>query len=385
MESGSTQNARVSPDVLQDAPTRGSCTVSQVTERNQNGLSATTAPLAQASPAAEVVVTPPPVEDAQLQFWPHQPPGETRLPTQLLSVPDVKQPGRTASPSPLKITQPFAVPSLPILSGNNPNSVASIGVLPPLPSPTFSELFYLEGDVPRTPMPQICFTPAESQTNTFWAFWGSEDPLQAHIQEQPSSHALSRDDGDNDSAAERAVIAHEPGLPDEIAVSRGDRMQVIQQYKDGWILGQNLTTHQNGVFPGACLRHLSPAGFSPPFLSSSTRQDSTSAMSFKTSASKWLYAPEEIKRSPERNLHGPLAADDSSHSREEGYAIVEEVAISPRMMRRHILWERGKKAFQVFVLMSVAIALVLGLGLGLGKVRAPPGEAATADEGGRQR
>ncbi|KAJ3154518.1 hypothetical protein HDU86_004647 [Geranomyces michiganensis] len=294
--------------------------------------------------------------------------------------------------------------------------------LPPLPSPTFSELFYLEGEGPRTPMPQIMLTPADGPASTFW---GTEDVLEPG--RMPSTPYTPTSMFNDRPRWQYAVSYHEPGYPDEIAVSVGDKLEVYKQYQDGWILGYNHTTKKKGIFPGGCVNHLVPhAGSSaggigvrvggttpPPFMSSSSRQDSTSAMSFTSSASKWLYGPPEDDSDVPPGLSKPLDGQPRSRSRSRdrhtqkittggigsasllhdsssrtlhnaggsrgASATHQLVEVDPkrappsaRRLRLVHTWERVRKPILVTVLMVVAISLVLGLGLGFGKVRAPP-------------
>ncbi|KAJ3121320.1 hypothetical protein HK098_003788 [Nowakowskiella sp. JEL0407] len=44
-----------------------------------------------------------------------------------------------------------------------------------------------------------------------------------------------------------------PTLDDEIQLQIGDKVQVVEQYDDGWCIGKNLNSGEIGAFPGACL------------------------------------------------------------------------------------------------------------------------------------
>ncbi|KAI8593502.1 hypothetical protein BDZ88DRAFT_144787 [Geranomyces variabilis] len=334
------------------------------------------------------------------------------------------------SPPPtLTLTRPFTVPDETLANEYNiqpgTRRRSSDLSLPPLPSPTFSELFYLEGEGPRTPMPQIMLTPADGCQSTFWG--PADDMLEpmrtASTLCTPTSMFNER------PMWQSAVSYHEPGYPDEIAVSVGDNLEVYKQYQDGWILGFNHTTNTKGIFPGGCLNHLVPhagtdggggvgSGKTPSFLTSSSRQDSTSAMSFTSSASKWLYGPPDENpptnaaaaqdgqprsrsRSRERTndsgggggtkssaggAGSGSAQNSSSRTLRSGegsstHQIVEVDAKRAPPSARHLrlvhTWQRVRKPVLVTVLMIVAISLVLGLGLGFGKVRAPSERNAT--------
>ncbi|KAJ3117267.1 hypothetical protein HK098_006307, partial [Nowakowskiella sp. JEL0407] len=50
-----------------------------------------------------------------------------------------------------------------------------------------------------------------------------------------------------------AVEEFFPTLDDEIQLQVGDKVQVVEQYDDGWCIGKNLTSGEIGAFPGACL------------------------------------------------------------------------------------------------------------------------------------
>ncbi|KAJ3179901.1 hypothetical protein HDU87_002469 [Geranomyces variabilis] len=393
-----------------------------------------------------LVVTPPANETApQLQWAELSPPGSGGG-SASLAVPSaaarrLSSNHSSLSPPPrLTLTRAFAVPgetvpatddSLQLQPGVAGRRSGDLS-LPPLPSPTFSELFYLEGEGPRTPMPQIMLTPADGHQATFWG--PTDDMLEPT---EAASTPWTPTSMFNDRPTwQSAVSYHEPGYPDEIAVSVGDKLEVYKQYQDGWILGFNHTTKTKGIFPGGCLNHLVPhagtiggggggeSGRTPSFLTSSSRQDSTSAMSFTSSASKWLYGPPDENapandaatkdgqarsrsRSRERtddrggggaggaggtksSTGGAASSAQSSSSRtlQSGgggsstrHQMVEVDAKRALPSARHLrlvhTWQRARKPILVTLLMIIAISLVLGLGLGFGKVRAPPERNAT--------
>ncbi|KAJ7110275.1 hypothetical protein C8R43DRAFT_819392, partial [Mycena crocata] len=43
-----------------------------------------------------------------------------------------------------------------------------------------------------------------------------------------------------------------PTLPDELAISIGETLNVLQEYADGWLLCQN-NQGEKGMVPGRCL------------------------------------------------------------------------------------------------------------------------------------
>ncbi|KAJ3024088.1 hypothetical protein HKX48_007269 [Thoreauomyces humboldtii] len=309
--------------------------------------------------------------------------------------------------------------------------------LPPLPSPTFSEMFYFEQPTPRigeNGMPQILLTPADGCGSYFW---GTDDAQPAPSHRQAPSLMSAQAPSEISSAAiseekiptgltncQRALCGHEPGLADELAVSPGDALQIYKRFKDGWILGRNITQNTRGVFPSGCLTFRSPTATSlgsnltpPTFMSSSSRQDSnlSTAMSFRSSASAWLYGPDKApsstvptvvatkkheSRNPFRKKKSPAstttAAADSTRTLavqslsvtggemdgsgggvvlDTSTTVLVEVPAHPKHTgtRRRPLpvskWQKMRRPVVVGLAMIVAFALVLGLGLGLGKVR----------------
>ncbi|KAI8811627.1 hypothetical protein BJ742DRAFT_655359, partial [Cladochytrium replicatum] len=44
-----------------------------------------------------------------------------------------------------------------------------------------------------------------------------------------------------------------PEMGDEIELLKGDEVEILEQYEDGWAFGLNLETNQSGAFPLSCL------------------------------------------------------------------------------------------------------------------------------------
>jgi hypothetical protein len=51
----------------------------------------------------------------------------------------------------------------------------------------------------------------------------------------------------------KALQLHIPGRFDELTISVGDQIVIIQAFRDGWALGHNLATNHIGVFPMHCV------------------------------------------------------------------------------------------------------------------------------------
>ncbi|KAI8388573.1 uncharacterized protein BYT42DRAFT_468088, partial [Radiomyces spectabilis] len=54
------------------------------------------------------------------------------------------------------------------------------------------------------------------------------------------------------------VSTYTPTLHDEISIQRGDRVELLAEYDDGWCQGINLTRgNAKGVFPKHCVNFAS--------------------------------------------------------------------------------------------------------------------------------
>ncbi|KAI8919908.1 hypothetical protein DFJ77DRAFT_450430 [Powellomyces hirtus] len=215
-----------------------------------------------------------------------------------------------------------------------------IAALPPLPSPTFSELFYLEEDLPRTPRPlappslgppQLVLTPAEGNARVFWE---SDEPqqLQSHASQRHSRATTSSSGGSGSKAlgagktrvkssmrkATDTASKEYPPMPNPVDSVSHSAVLCMPVGDDSGGGGDASTTTM-------LVRH----------------QPSTHSV---------------IEVLPEKSPQGSSSIE-SQHP----------------VAGLRGWWEKGRKPLLVVVLMVVAVALVLGLGLGLGKVRdAPP-------------
>ena len=54
-----------------------------------------------------------------------------------------------------------------------------------------------------------------------------------------------------------------PSLDDEMYIELGDQVRIVMEYDDGWVLGLNLRTNEQGVLPKQCLA----SGASSPVVS----------------------------------------------------------------------------------------------------------------------
>ncbi|KAI8820692.1 uncharacterized protein EV422DRAFT_59764 [Fimicolochytrium jonesii] len=242
------------------------------------------------------------------------------------------------------------------------------GNLPPLPSPTFSELFYLQSE---RPIPQFTLTPAVEEPSGI--FWANEtvsppsspngEPQRQTQRDESFSNNLLHAPG-HAARFHTAVKSFEPSLPDELQVAVGDRLEVQRRFKDGWLMGRNCTTNKRGVYPGDCIAHDVVSGSQfPHFISESSRSDSCmSGVSFVTNGSKDHYGD-------------PQLMSDSTITIEEVEAPQTKGRMPLSTARIAALWRKSRKAVVVVTLMVVSVTLVLGLGLGLGKVYEPPAQS----------
>ncbi|KAI9017035.1 hypothetical protein BC832DRAFT_4818 [Gaertneriomyces semiglobifer] len=151
-------------------------------------------------------------------------------------------------------------PGHEVHDGMPKDSLALPTTLPPLPSPTFSEFFYLESETPlSTPRPR-----RESSLVTSEA--GDQPPKNSS--EQVSLDESTHTDDTQEKVRQlcqrgecitrqKAIAGHIAGMSDETSIRAGDVLEIYKQFKDGWILGKNCRTNQAGFFPGGSYYTLS--------------------------------------------------------------------------------------------------------------------------------
>jgi hypothetical protein len=71
------------------------------------------------------------------------------------------------------------------------------------------------------------------------------------------------------------VSTYTPTLGDEIDIRSGDRIRVLVEYDDGWMLGENLSNGDaKGVFPRHCIDYPGNEHYAQPAYSEEQRPDS---------------------------------------------------------------------------------------------------------------
>lgn len=70
----------------------------------------------------------------------------------------------------------------------------------------------------------------------------------------PAAAAIaSKSDEMDSSETMQVMFEYQANLFDELTLNVGDQVQVSSKFDDGWALGFNVTTQQQGTFPLACI------------------------------------------------------------------------------------------------------------------------------------
>ncbi|KAJ3189228.1 hypothetical protein HDU85_002853 [Gaertneriomyces sp. JEL0708] len=271
-------------------------------------------------------------------------------------------------------------PGHEVHDGMPKDSLALPATLPPLPSPTFSEFFYLESETPLS-------TPRPRRESSLVTSEGG-DQLPKSISEQVSLNESTHTDDTQEKVRQlcqrgecitrqKAIAGHIAGMSDETSIRAGDVLEIYKQFKDGSCSLTYAVTFK--IKSAYLLRFLSVRldfrSTEDPFTSSAMRRVSQSADARYAECNKWVreksFVPltsdacyveyqksREVKDDDASSVAISIAAESCT-----SYD-VEEAGVRFRSQRYRLYRTIGRVALVLF-LICAAVALVLGLGLGL--------------------
>ncbi|KAJ3340704.1 NADPH oxidase 4 [Entophlyctis luteolus] len=87
------------------------------------------------------------------------------------------------------------------------------------------------------------------------SYYGTNNATESlyYAQSEYNTNSIYVPGGGGGSTVREAAYDFTPEQPDEIELRVGDRVELKQQYDDGWALGRNLAINKEGLFPLDCL------------------------------------------------------------------------------------------------------------------------------------
>jgi len=90
--------------------------------------------------------------------------------------------------------------------------------------------------------------------NTGYATLGTDQPPTQYLNRRESIMPNSQPVITNNTGKYIVIYSYEPQLEDELELHINDKVHVIEEYEDGWMKANNITTGEEGMAPKVCIK-----------------------------------------------------------------------------------------------------------------------------------